>query len=356
MEKHVYEHLINLKAVNNYALCTVLSAAGSTPRKDYPVMVVDKDNNTVGTVGGGAMEHNVINTALDVIQSVKPALTEFDMGGKIVHASESICGGRLKVLVEPITKELQAFYQKHDLFSPASQDSVLVIRYLKSENRVFRVIVNPDSPAGSDDDSQVKQLLTSIRGTGRSCELESDDSFYLGYYLQDDPTLHIFGAGHVGAAVADLANQTGLKVALHDDRSQLANAQRFPYADSISNLPPEDLSQYGDIRTTDFVLVSTRNHVSDFSIMKELLSRECAYLGLMSSPRKWSLLRRELESCGISSSRLDAVYSPVGLDIGSETVPEIAVSILSEIILTRRKKQRTPLSLSVVKLKGKSHV
>ncbi len=95
-------------------------------------------------------------------------------------------------------------------------------------------------------------------------------------------------------------------------------------------------------------LVATRGHQHDFELMQWLLKSEINYISLVSSNKKWQLLSKALMKDGFSKAKLGKVHSPVGLDIGSETVPEIAVSIISEIINHYRKGKRSTISLSIL--------
>jgi len=163
--------------------------------------------------------------------------------------------------------------------------------------------------------------------------------------LTNAPALHIFGAGHVGKSVADLAHFLQMDVYIYDDRSDLATHQRFHYAREIFHEPPYESAP---IAPQDAVLVSTRDHRMDLEKMSWLLKRKIAYLGLMSSQRKWKLLSDELMRSGFCATDIQRVKAPVGLDIGSDTVPEIALSIMSEIIHILKKGSQPSLSLSEI--------
>jgi len=87
----------------------------------------------------------------------------------------------------------------------------------------------------------------------------------------------------------------------------------------------------------DFVLIASREHRHDRELLLGILQQPPRYIGLVSSRRKWKLLRNSLQASGLTRDILDHVHAPVGLDIAAQTVPEIAVSILSEMIQVYRK-------------------
>ncbi|MCK4904590.1 MAG: XdhC family protein, partial [Candidatus Marinimicrobia bacterium] len=101
-----------------------------------------------------------------------------------------------------------------------------------------------------------------------------------------------------------------------------------------------------NIAQTDYILVATRGHQNDFEIMRWLLNLKIDYLSLMSSKKKWQLLSQALINDGFTQKQINTVHSPVGLDIGSETVPEIAVSIIAEIVNQNRNGAKSKIALS----------
>ena len=158
--------------------------------------------------------------------------------------------------------------------------------------------------------------------------------------------MHIFGAGHVGKALADLAHFVELDTKIYDERKDVANSERFPFALQINNDIVSGLVKNDNISSNDYVLVATRGHQNDFKLMQWLLNIKINYLSLMSSKKKWQLLSEALIKDGFTREQLNEVHSPVGLDIGSETVPEIAISIIAEIVNHYRNSAKSAISLS----------
>ncbi len=148
--------------------------------------------------------------------------------------------------------------------------------------------------------------------------------------------LIIFGAGHIAHALAPLAKKAGFTVTVADNRPQFANRERFPDADEIL------IGEFGELlpRITlgenTYLVIVTHGHKHDEEILEYCVSREVAYLGMIGSKRKTLTILRNLEEKGIPRERLQRVRSPIGLRIGAETPFEIAVSILAEIIATRK--------------------
>jgi len=158
-----------------------------------------------------------------------------------------------------------------------------------------------------------------------------------------DPTLTIFGAGHVGQCLAQAAAAVGFKIAVVDDRIKYANADRFPQAGDIYVGPWEEVLPRVPIRDSSFLVIATRGHAFDLICLRHAVKSPAKYIGLLGSRRKVGLFFEALEKEGIDPAHFERIYAPVGLDIGSETPEEIAVSIAAELIAVRRNRSVGPV-------------
>jgi xanthine dehydrogenase accessory factor len=148
-------------------------------------------------------------------------------------------------------------------------------------------------------------------------------------------TVLIIGCGHVGRAVAHLANWLGYRVAVNDDREELASEEVVPEADVY--LPgsfAEVLSSY-QIHSNTYIIAVTRNVLLDRQILPLLPETLAPYIGVIGSRRRWQETRRLLQKDGLSEEHLDRFHSPIGLELNAETPEEIAMSIMAEITMIR---------------------
>jgi xanthine dehydrogenase accessory factor len=149
-------------------------------------------------------------------------------------------------------------------------------------------------------------------------------------------TVFVVGAGHVGASVVDLAHWLGYRTVASDDRAERVKEDVVPNADErIVGSVAEALASVPVTDTTSVVVVS-RSVDLDVEAIPLLLDTPAAYIGVMGSARRWSTTRRRLLENGIEEVALQRIHVPIGIEIGAETVEEIAVSILSEIIRETR--------------------
>ncbi len=331
MEKYIYTALTSYDFSQPATICSQVNWKGSVPRRDYPVMLVLSNGKTVGTVGGGEMEYRVIEAAKKVLETGNPVLLSENLSGKSPDSTHSICGGRTLVLIEPFTEAIRDFWRRLDILNTGKTSKTVLIQISTKELNITRQIIN-DSFDAAELPQEIQKALNRSFSENKSLSGTLHDQYFLIQYLTRPALLHLFGAGHVAQAVAELLHFIDLDVNVYDDRSDLATTERFPFAEELVTAPIDELPVTTTINSGDFALIATRGHRHDFELMKWLLSTDLSYLGLMSSRHKWKVLRQGLLKAGFSEEQLRLVHSPVGIDIGSETVPEIAVSIVSELI------------------------
>lgn len=162
--------------------------------------------------------------------------------------------------------------------------------------------------------------------------------------LEPAPTLFIIGAGHVGWHLARAAADAGFRIHVIDDREKFANADRFPGA-AISVEPIPDWLERAALPSSAYVAVLTRGHQHDLDAIRALATRDLRYLGLIGSRAKVVRIKDALVAEGMPAESLARIHSPIGLDIGAVTPAEIAISILAELIATRRGVDTSALSL-----------
>ncbi len=152
-----------------------------------------------------------------------------------------------------------------------------------------------------------------------------------------DPTLVIFGAGHVGKCVAEVAERIGFRIIVVDDRIKYANRERFPQVHEVLTDPWEEAFKQLRVHASYYLLIVTRGHQYDLACLRYALTTPAHFIGLLGSRRKVRLFHETLEKEGVDPKQFARVRSPVGLPIGSETPEEIAVSIVAQLIAVRKK-------------------
>ncbi|MEE2788530.1 MAG: XdhC family protein [Myxococcota bacterium] len=143
--------------------------------------------------------------------------------------------------------------------------------------------------------------------------------------------LIIFGAGHVGTDLANLAADVGYAVIIVDARSEWIDESRFRSTVTALDMEPETFVRQHTIEADDYVVVMTHSHPLDDVLIRHLIPLDLPFLGMIGSRGKWARFRKRYEARGLDMSLVDQVVCPVGLDIGGQTPMEIAISVCAQL-------------------------
>jgi len=322
----------------------LVETRGSTPQKAGASMLVYDDGSQAGTLGGGCVEAEVKRRALQLLAEGSTELMSFQLDNDYGWDDGLICGGRMKMLVDPVRPgDDVSYYQTLRDVTDAGQGATEAIiidaekangaaagdRWLLDEHgHVLAVRGTAPSEAAM---SSVRTYLKSIDDRPRPYIVEGIS--YLPYLKRC--RLIIIGAGHVGQRVADLATDVGFDVWVVDDRQEYCNTERFPQAQRLIVDTFETALRNLQIDSSTYCIIVTRGHNHDEQALYHLAESKARYVGMIGSRRKIRLIMDDLLREGISRETLEKVYAPLGLDIGSRTVPEIAISIMAELIAHR---------------------
>lgn len=147
--------------------------------------------------------------------------------------------------------------------------------------------------------------------------------------------LIIAGGGHVGEKVLELATFLGFKCIVVDDREEYKNKKSLEKASEIIISPYENAMEYLNITEDTYIVIATKGHAGDLDFVREALKTKAKYIGLIGSKVKHIFIKNSLIKEGFSEETINKVYGPVGLDISNQLPEEIAVSIMSEILMIK---------------------
>lgn len=332
-------------------VCQVVETKGSTPQKAGALMAVDPRGAQIGTLGGGCVEAEVKQKATARLGTSSAEIYAFVLDHDYAWADGLICGGKMVILAESLEGEnaaryFRAYRELHE--AGAGFIEAIVIdpskRRWPAEALGTRVLIGPD---GSTVASRAKNEAWAVAIAREAPAIASRPRLESKNGVAFLPTLPrirlvVVGAGHVGQAVAELAARADFEVWVVDDRRQYANPERFPDADRLIVGPLDEVLPSLEIDAHTYALIVTRGHGHDQEALYQLAPTRAGYVGLIGSKRKIRLIFDALREAGISERDLDRVRAPVGLDIASRTVFEIAVSIVAELIERRNRPIRAP--------------
>jgi xanthine dehydrogenase accessory factor len=179
-----------------------------------------------------------------------------------------------------------------------------------------------------------KSQVEGAVGTGMIC---GGELTVLADVIEPTPRIIIVGAGHVAFPLAVLANAAGFRIAVVDDERRLANKKNFPMAEKIIAGDYSKVLSGFELTPNDIVVIAHGEPEHDYAALKNVIQKKVAYVGLLGSRTKASILTQRLRTEGVNEEYVKTLHAPLGLDIGAETPEEIGISILAEIIQSQRK-------------------
>jgi xanthine dehydrogenase accessory factor len=344
--KDIYRAIVEQCQRNaGFALATVLQATGSTPCKVGAKAIIDATGAILGTVGGGAVEAQTQRSAVEAIGLGRPLVFDFHLEGEAASKQNPICGGVMRVLIDPCAAGHLSAYRAASQARQQRKRGVLLttirgqnrpevaVRFL-AEGAVPPEIAFPDAESVG---SVLRREETAIFIAESSHEEQRLEA--LAEPLVPDPLLVIAGGGHIGQALAAQACLLGFDILVIDDRREFTSPELFPEdVNTRCGRIAEELDRLA-VGGDTYIVIVTRGHLGDAEALAACLHKPAAYIGMIGSRRKVALMRKEfIESGRAAAAEFDRVYAPIGLDIGAATVPEIAASIVAQLIAVRRKK------------------
>ncbi len=233
-----------------FALLTVVETHGSAPRKAGTHLLLADDGESVGTLGGGAIEFEALDQARAVLAGGRARLFHRHLGRDLGMC----CGGEMSVFIEAV---------------------------------------------------------------------------------EPKPRLFVFGAGTIARPLAALAQSCGFEVTVVDGREEWARPERFPGA-AVACREPEAAAAELDLRPGDHACVLTHDHALDERVVRALIRRPLAFLGMVGSRAKQRAFVERLQADGVTAEEIARLRTPLGLAIGADTPEEIAVSVVAQLIAVRR--------------------
>ena len=333
-----------------FVLATIVSHSGSTPRTSGSKMIVTADGRGIGTIGGGLLEAGAMSRAVELIRLGQSARLPVDLSHDTVDSMDMICGGQAEVLLDCVspTEMNRAVFNRWRRMLDERQKGSLFTIVMGSENKVGTTdhgLAAVDGEIVGDfplPDMEREKVLALAAESSTVRTLAFDGAFVVIEPTQRVCTAFLFGAGHVARATAAMAAVVGFRVSVADDREEYANRKRFREASEIRVLERFDDAFSGlSVNREDFIVILTRGHLHDKTVLAQALKTGAGYIGMIGSQRKRDAIYRALFKEGFSKRDIDRVHSPIGLPIGAETPEEIAVSIVAEMIQINKTRPET---------------
>ena len=357
--KEVFQEAVQqMEKGDSIVVATVVRTKGSTPQKPGSKLLVRKDGSGVGTLGGGCVEGDIWFAAKELMKSGRGAEhREYQLNEELAAEDGLVCGGTMYFLIDPvyrpddylpIARQIDSAYRGG---RPVAVASVVRPPIDGDESIGSRLVIHEDgATSGTLGDSELdrgavrKALELMVPGNNQYVVADDGTEYFIEAYTTP-PQLVLCGGGHVSKAIAPLAKSLGFRIFITDDREEFASKERFPEADLIVAKKPEDAIPELPINPNTFIVIATRGHRYDNVALEAAARTSAQYVGLLGSRRKTILIYEDLLSSGVPVERIKEIRSPVGLDIRARTPEEIAVSIMSEVVMFRLGGTGQPMKL-----------
>jgi xanthine dehydrogenase accessory factor len=336
-------------AGRRYAVATVVRTQGSTPQVIGARLVVttDEHERPMGTLGGGCVEADAILASREILEKGGRSLRAYALTEDLAWNTGLVCGGTMWILAERGEDALAA--GGRDCLADCARaidagPPVVVATLFQRRGRDLqfagRVFVDAEGrvtgslgSAERDRAAAAEALGQLPHGTPRLISID-ESAELLVEPVTGKPRLVVAGGGHVSQAIARQAQLLDFDVTILEDRPEFANADRFGGARVLGGYIPERLLTI-DYGWNSFIVVATRGHKLDGDCILAAVRTRARYIGLLGSRRKAVLIAQMLRDEGVPQDRIDAIRTPVGLDLGGRTPAEIALSVMAQITQER---------------------
>lgn len=323
MKDPVFEALLEAaRAKEAVALGIISAVKGSSPQKLGARALFYADGRIRGTLGGGCLEAEVQKRAIQSLRTGQAARFDLLLDHDFGWDDGLICGGRVEGVIIPNAHTVG------EKFWAQLTERTQPLHWGVRED--FSLHCEPVA------EQLVGSGAVASRGGGAGTRaLKSSDWLYR-ETLTPACALWIAGAGHIAQAVAPLAAQLDFAVSVFDDRPALVNHQVFPEAVKLQSDSWEKLLQAPWPQVPSFALIVTRGHRHDALVLQNWIHKPFLFLGMIGSARKARIIFEHFREEGLATpEELERVACPVGVRIHSQTVMEIAVSIMAQFIAKR---------------------
>ncbi len=303
------------------ALATIIDTWGSAPVPVGGQMAIAADGSFAGSVSGGCVEGEVITEAVELLDGGAPKTLSFGVEDETAWRVGLPCGGKIRVFVERLEGEAGRGYVSALTAARDTREALIVRTRLADGGREI-----VERSSASADGDLARRFLSGIS----SVEAGADGEAFVHARLPP-PRIVIIGATHIGQVLAEFVRLSGFAPIVVDPRTAFAAEARFPGITLITDWPQDALPQ---LRLDPYTAVAALAHVGhiDDEALKLACRAECFYIGALGSRKNHAKRVERLAAAGLTADEIGRIRSPIGLDLGATTPPEIALAVMAEIL------------------------
>lgn len=350
--KNIYAHLFErFKDKKPLVLATIVETKGSTPQVTGASALFSSEGLLEGTLGGGLLEADAEKEALRALKEKKSLLSRFDLRDDISVEAGAICGGEARILIDASPEKYKDAFRVLIRSLEQRKPGILATFINETQGKKvspLRFWIEKKKKYDTDLEKHFSFFKDEIKDVfleGKPKLLKIKENIFpeggMNNLLFLEPVfpmphLVIAGAGHIGQALSHVGSLLSFEVTVIDDRPEYANKNKLPDADHIIAKDIEKAVQDFPVSSDTYIVIVTRGHRKDAEALRQCISSDAAYIGMIGSVRKIELMRKKfLEEGWATLLQFNRVHAPIGIKIDSKTVEEIAVSIAAQLVLVR---------------------
>lgn len=336
------------------ARALLVEVEGSAPLPEGASMLIEEGGGVEGSITGGCVEGAVAQEALRVLSGEPPKQLTYGISDELAGTVGLACGGIVHVFVSELG-EAERPVEEAALEAVAAGRPVALATLLDGDAAGAEMALIAGEAVGSlgsplldqavarDAAALLDQGVTTVRRYGPEGETHGTE---LGVHVASfaaPPQMLIFGAIDFSAALSRIAAEVGYAVTICDPREAFVRSERFARSAEVRVAWPQDALAGRRLGPRDAILVFTHDSKLDEPALLAALGTEAGYVGALGSRRTTADRNRRLLEAGLDEAALSRLHAPCGLDIGSSTPEEVAISVLAEIIAERTGREGAPL-------------
>lgn len=337
------------EAGESVALATVIQTWGSSPRKVGAKMALTPDGKISGSVSGGCVEGTVFEQGVEVLESGRPRLLSFGVADETAWEVGLACGGQIQVFVQAV--EGAIYEQVRQLVLQDSSMAIATVVQGEGEWLGGQLVMGLDGVKAERVPALLRPAILQAtqnalqQGQSQRVPLENHPGVELFIEVSlSAPVLIMVGGVHIAIALTSIAKTLGYQTVVIDPRRAFGTTVRFSHVDRLIQAWPQKAFEQITITPNTAVAMLTHDPKIDDPALKVVLNSPAFYVGALGSQQTQTKRRQRLTEAGLTETQIQRIHGPIGINIYAQTPEEIALSVMAEIVKTRRQLSSKPLN------------
>ena len=313
-----------IKDNQKIVMITVVETWGSSPKPIGSKMIVNENKEFFGSVSGGCIESFIIQESLEIIEKNKSfKIKKFEISNESAWNVGLSCGGEITIYLEGMNfreKTLEQIIQKQN----KKLEFALLTNLSTGENKIFEKGRSLNKHFEKFTDQINSYYLSKNNGVIK------DSNIFIECY-NNPLKIIIIGAVHIAQYLTDFADKFDFEIYIIDPRNYFGTKERFPNVEIINEWPNEAFKR---IKTnSNCALIGlTHDPKIDDPALQYALKEKFFYIGALGSKKTHEKRCDRLKKAGFTRSEIDSIHGPIGIKLGGKSAPEIALSIIAQLV------------------------